>query len=147
MSPSLIHDPIRKLPLWQDGFAHGQYLGLRIALETILAEQANQEQTPVRPRTRTGPSTTPPQVRERAMKDDYLTGWDDAAYALSEHHDDRDIVVTAAWHNLSAGTLQFRIGYRNPFHHGPADKGTPNLTQSSPDDGSPAGLPATRRVE
>jgi hypothetical protein len=45
MSPSLIHDPIRKLPLWQDGFAHGQHVGLRIALETILAEQANQEQT------------------------------------------------------------------------------------------------------
>jgi hypothetical protein len=48
MPPSLIHDPIRKLPLWQDGFAHGQHLGLRIALDTILAEQANQEQTPVR---------------------------------------------------------------------------------------------------
>jgi hypothetical protein len=45
MTPSLIHEPIRKLPQWQDGFAHGQHLGLRIALETILAEQANQEQT------------------------------------------------------------------------------------------------------
>jgi hypothetical protein len=45
MPPSLIHEPIRKLPLWQDGFTHGQHLGLRIALETILAEQANQEQT------------------------------------------------------------------------------------------------------
>ena len=62
-----------------------------------------------------------PQVRERAMKDDYVSGWDDAAYALSEHHDDRYVVVTAAWHNLCAGTLQFRIGYRNPFHHVPAD--------------------------
>jgi hypothetical protein len=45
MSPSLIHGPIRALPLWQDGFAHGRAHGLRIALETILAEQANQEQT------------------------------------------------------------------------------------------------------
>jgi hypothetical protein len=45
MAPSLIHEPIRKLPLWQDGFAHGQATGLRIALETILAEQAHQEQT------------------------------------------------------------------------------------------------------
>jgi hypothetical protein len=45
MAPSLIHEPIRKLPLWHDGFAHGQALGLRIALETILAERADQEQT------------------------------------------------------------------------------------------------------
>jgi hypothetical protein len=44
MAPSLIHEPIRKLPLWQDGFTHGQHLGLRMALETILAERANQEQ-------------------------------------------------------------------------------------------------------
>jgi hypothetical protein len=44
MSPSLIHDPIRKLPLWQDGFAHGRNLGLRIALEVIVAAGVNQEQ-------------------------------------------------------------------------------------------------------
>jgi hypothetical protein len=37
MAPSLIHEPIRKLPLWQEGFARGQQLGLRIALEVIVA--------------------------------------------------------------------------------------------------------------
>jgi hypothetical protein len=45
MAPSLIHEPIRRLPLWQDGYRHGYDTGLRIALETILAERANQEQT------------------------------------------------------------------------------------------------------
>jgi hypothetical protein len=44
MAPSLIHEPIRKLPLWQDGYAHGRDVGLAIALNTIVAAGADQEQ-------------------------------------------------------------------------------------------------------
>jgi hypothetical protein len=43
MTPSLIHEPIRKLPLWQDGFARGRDLGLVIALAAITAERTHQE--------------------------------------------------------------------------------------------------------
>jgi hypothetical protein len=43
MTPSLIHEPIRKLPLWQDGFTHGQALGLRIALDALTAERIHQD--------------------------------------------------------------------------------------------------------
>jgi hypothetical protein len=42
--PSLIHEPIRKLPLCQDGFAHGQDVGLRLALDALTAERGRQEQ-------------------------------------------------------------------------------------------------------
>jgi hypothetical protein len=42
--PSLIHQPIRALPLWQDGFAHGQDTGLRLALDALTAERGHQEQ-------------------------------------------------------------------------------------------------------
>jgi hypothetical protein len=44
MAPSLIHEPIRKLPLWQDGFARGLDVGLVIALSAITSERAHQEQ-------------------------------------------------------------------------------------------------------
>ena len=44
MAPSLIHEPIRKLPLWQDGFAHGRAVGLRLALDVLTAERGRQEQ-------------------------------------------------------------------------------------------------------
>ena len=43
MAPSLIHDPIRKLPLWQDGYARGIDTGLVVALSAITAERAHQE--------------------------------------------------------------------------------------------------------
>jgi hypothetical protein len=41
--PSLIHEPIRKLPLWQDGFARGRDVGLAIALAALTAERGRQE--------------------------------------------------------------------------------------------------------
>ena len=44
MTPSLIHEPIRKLPLWLDGFAHGRDVGLRVALDALTAERGRQEQ-------------------------------------------------------------------------------------------------------
>jgi hypothetical protein len=44
MTPSLIHEPIRKLPLWQDGYAHGRDVGLRMALEAIVAAGVDQEE-------------------------------------------------------------------------------------------------------
>jgi hypothetical protein len=44
MSPSLIHQPIARLPIWQDGFARGRDVGLAIALTAITAERGHQEQ-------------------------------------------------------------------------------------------------------
>jgi 3-deoxy-D-arabino-heptulosonate 7-phosphate (DAHP) synthase len=44
MAPSLIHEPIARLPIYQDGFRRGTDLGLRIALDALTAEQARQEQ-------------------------------------------------------------------------------------------------------
>jgi hypothetical protein len=41
MATSLIHDPIRKLPIWQDGFARGQDVGLAIATTTLTAEHGH----------------------------------------------------------------------------------------------------------
>jgi hypothetical protein len=43
MTPSLIHEPIAKLPIYQDGFRRGTDLGLRLALETIVKEAARQQ--------------------------------------------------------------------------------------------------------
>jgi hypothetical protein len=44
MSPSLIHEPIAKLPIYQDGFRRGTDLGLRLALDALTAERGRQEQ-------------------------------------------------------------------------------------------------------
>jgi hypothetical protein len=41
--PSLIQEPIRKLPLWQDGYARGRDVGLAIALAALTAERGRQE--------------------------------------------------------------------------------------------------------
>jgi hypothetical protein len=43
MTPSLIHETIAKLPIYQDGFARGRDVGLAIALTAITAERAHQE--------------------------------------------------------------------------------------------------------
>jgi hypothetical protein len=43
MSPSLIHEPIAKLALWQDGYARGRDVGLAIALAALTAERGRQE--------------------------------------------------------------------------------------------------------
>jgi len=43
MTPSLIHEPIAKLALWQDGYARGRDVGLAIALAALTAERAHQE--------------------------------------------------------------------------------------------------------
>jgi hypothetical protein len=40
----LTHDPVRDLPLHRDGFNAGQDLGLRIALDVIVAVGVAQEQ-------------------------------------------------------------------------------------------------------
>jgi hypothetical protein len=42
--PSLIHEPIPKLPIYIDGFRRGTDLGLRIALNLIVAAGYDQEQ-------------------------------------------------------------------------------------------------------
>ena len=44
MPPSLIHEPIRKLPLWLDGFARGRDVGLAIAMHAITRERVHQQQ-------------------------------------------------------------------------------------------------------
>lgn len=44
MPPSLIHEPIAKLPIYQDGFRRGTDLGLRIALDLVVAAGYDQEQ-------------------------------------------------------------------------------------------------------
>jgi hypothetical protein len=44
MSPSLIHEPIARLPIYADGFARGTDLGLRIALNLVVAAGVDQEQ-------------------------------------------------------------------------------------------------------
>jgi hypothetical protein len=44
MPPSLIHEPIAKLALWQDGFARGLDVGHAIALAALTAERGRQEQ-------------------------------------------------------------------------------------------------------
>jgi hypothetical protein len=44
MAPSLIHDPIRKLALWQDGYTRGVDTGLVIAMTAITCEIARQDE-------------------------------------------------------------------------------------------------------
>jgi hypothetical protein len=44
MAPSLIYEPIAKLPIYQDGFRRGTDLGLRLALDAIVAAGYVQEQ-------------------------------------------------------------------------------------------------------
>jgi hypothetical protein len=44
MAPSLIHEPIAKLPIYRDGFARGRDVGLRLALDALTAERGRQEQ-------------------------------------------------------------------------------------------------------
>jgi hypothetical protein len=44
MPPSLIHELIAKLPIYRDGFRRGTDLGLRIALDVIVAAGYDQEQ-------------------------------------------------------------------------------------------------------
>jgi hypothetical protein len=43
MAPSLIHEPIAKLPIYRDGFARGRDVGLRLALDALTAERGRQE--------------------------------------------------------------------------------------------------------
>jgi hypothetical protein len=44
MSPSLIHEPIAKLPIYRLGFTRGRAVGLAIALAALTAERGRQEQ-------------------------------------------------------------------------------------------------------
>jgi hypothetical protein len=44
MSPSLIHEPIARLPIYADGFRRGTDLGLRIALDVVVGAGYDQEQ-------------------------------------------------------------------------------------------------------
>jgi len=43
MAPSLIHQPIAALPLYQLGFSRGRDVGLRLALDALTAERGRQE--------------------------------------------------------------------------------------------------------
>ena len=44
MSPSLIHEPIANLALWQDGFARGRDVGISTAMHAITRERVHQQQ-------------------------------------------------------------------------------------------------------
>jgi hypothetical protein len=49
MPNSLTYDPIRALPIYRAGFAAGQDVGLRLALNAITAERGHQERLATHP--------------------------------------------------------------------------------------------------
>jgi hypothetical protein len=66
MAHILAHDPARQLPLYPQGFAAGRDVGLRIGLETIVAELAREDDRAAVAQATTDASTISAKVHEYA---------------------------------------------------------------------------------